>query len=75
MKEWTAADIGRYDQALAAADTELDTLILTLQIGTSESGERQALADVGLLVSQHNPTAITGLLMAALRRLAAKETP
>ena len=71
--KWTPAEISAYDQHLAAADVELDQLILTLQIGTSDVGERQAMASVGLLVSREEPAALTGLLMAALRRLAAEE--
>jgi hypothetical protein len=70
MREWTAADISGYDQALAAASAELDRLVLTLQIGTTEVGEHQAMADLGALVYRRTPTQLTALLMTALRRLA-----
>ena len=71
MSTWTAADIGAYDQHLAGANAEIDTLVLALQIGTSEVGEHQALASVGaLLNARNNKTELLGLLSAALLRLA-----
>ena len=69
MTTWTAAQISTYDQALAGADRELDRLLLTLQIGISEAGEHQAMANISLLAGRREPAELTGLLMAALRRL------
>jgi hypothetical protein len=70
MREWTAADISAYDQSLAAAGTELDRLVLALQISTSKVGEHQAMANLGILVYQRTPAELMALLMTALRRLA-----
>jgi len=71
--EWPPAVIAAYDQALADADTELDRLVRTLQMGTAKVGERQAMANVGALLHQQGPDGLVGLLSAALRRMAAQE--
>lgn len=75
MSTWTVAEIGAYDQFLAGADAEIDRLMLTLQIGTGEVGEHQALADVAaLLNARDDKRGLLGLLMAALRRISAETT-
>jgi hypothetical protein len=71
MSTWTAAEIGAYDQFLAEADAEVARLVTTLQAGIGEAGERQAMANVTLLVCDREPAALSGLLVTALRRLAA----
>ena len=73
MSEWTAAEISEYDQHLAGADNEVDLLVRFLQDGIGMSGERQAMVNIYLLLSGFEPTRLSGLLMAALRRLATGE--
>lgn len=71
MSNWPASDISLYDQALAAADAELDLLVTALQIRQGEAGDHQALADITLLLAtRENQKSLLGLLAAALRRLA-----
>jgi hypothetical protein len=71
---WSAAEISAYDQVLAGADAELDWLVRTLQIGTAEVGERQAMADVGAFLARRRDAAgLAGLLAAALRRLSGEQ--
>lgn len=68
--ERTAAQVGRYDQALAAAEAEIDRLVGIVRARTADVGERQAAADVCALVSETGTPELAGLLAAALVRLA-----
>lgn len=67
--EWTPAKIAQYDQALAGADKELDTLVRMLQVGTEKDGEHQALANIGAMLMKTEPAGLVGLVTAAIRRI------
>jgi hypothetical protein len=69
-EERTAAQVGQYDQALAAAEAEIDRLVGIVQVLAAEAGERQAVADVCALISDTGTAELAGLLAAALLRLA-----
>jgi len=69
-EDQTAAQVGQYDQALAAAEAEIDRLVAVAQVRTGDGDERQAAADVGALISETGKAELAGLLVAALLRLA-----
>jgi hypothetical protein len=71
-EEQTAAQVGQYDQALAAADAEIDRLVGIVQVRAGEVGERQAVAEVCSLISETGTAELAGLLATALLRLARK---
>ena len=67
---WTPQDIAQYDQDVAAADQELDTVLAILRQQAAEHGEPQALANMSLaLRMDDNRLRDRGLLLTALRRL------
>jgi hypothetical protein len=67
-EEQTAAQVGQYDQALAAAEAELDRLVGIMRALAADVGEHQAVADVCALISETGTAELAGLLAAALLR-------
>jgi hypothetical protein len=67
---WTAEDIARFDQDLAATSNQLDDLVETLREESARIGPVQALANTALVFRSSNQLTVQGLLLAALHRLA-----
>lgn len=73
-KPWTPQETAEFDQTMAAVNNELNQLIAALRQQFAQYGEAQGIANMGLALRVDNDSLRErGLLLAALRRLAADQ--